>query len=314
MGADETLDRRIVRLQQELVDEIEVELGREALEELVYCRFVEPHEGRRPSYGAVILSGERASDLVPPLASPAAFIDANAPLDVLRRFADGRTSFVIRGPGRVPALVVDPAWTGSESELAMYASGADATVVQRLASGQLRLYCGDRVFFEDGGIWLAQPNARAAYESVSSLLDPEHSSTAHAILDMCVDTLSPAGHGATLIWFPDGADEASAYLDASVAISPPGLSAADSAHAPAIAHALGQLDRAAVIEADGRITSLNVTLTHDEAAAQLNFDGGTRHTSAGRYSATVGDAIVFVVSADGPVTVFQGGDVIASVP
>lgn len=90
------LERRIARLQQELIDEVGLELTRETLEELAYCRFVEPHEGRRPSYGAVILpagSPPEAPGRVPPLASPAAFIASEAPIDVLRIFADGRTSF-----------------------------------------------------------------------------------------------------------------------------------------------------------------------------------------------------------------------------
>lgn len=316
MDPDGMLERRIARLRLEIDDEVGLELNRETVEELAYCRFVERHEGRRPSYGAVILrhgSPHEAPGRLPPLASPAAFIDFQAPLEVLRTFADGRTSFVIRGPGTVPALAVDPAWTATELSLATYATDAGVTVVQRLASGRVRLFHNDRVFTEEGGIWLARPTALAYYESVSSLVDVGHHLTARAILDMCVHTLSPAGHGATLIWFPDGAQEAAPHLDSSVAIIPPGLSAANTIHAPAIAHALGQLDRAAVLDANGRVARLNVTLSHGESVAGLPFEGGTRHTSAGRYSASVDNAIVFVISADGPVTIFYRGEAITSI-
>lgn len=213
----------------------------------------------------------------------------------------------------MPALAVDPAWTGTEVSLSTYASGAGVIVVQRLSSGRLRLFHNDRVFTEEGGIWLTRPTALAYHEAVSLLVDVEHHPTARAILDMCVHALSPAGHGATLIWFPDGNDEVAPHVDFSVAITPPGLSAANSAHGPALAHALGQLDRAAVIGADGRVARLNVTLSHGEAATHLPFEGGTRHTSAGRYSASVDNAIVFVVSADGPVTVFFRGEGVTSI-
>jgi DNA integrity scanning protein DisA with diadenylate cyclase activity len=114
------------------------------------------------------------------------------------------------------------------------------------------------------------------------------------------------------VWFPDGVPVDSLYLDESVGITPRALSAADPAHAPAIAHALGQLDRAVILDTSGRLLQANVTLSNSEAAASRNFTGGTRHNSAGRYSVSDGRGFVFVVSADGPVTVLRSGNVIAS--
>jgi hypothetical protein len=186
-------------------------------------------------------------------------------------------------------------------------------VIQRQASGRVRVFVGDRVYSEEGGSWLARPTAVAYHEKVATLLDVSHQETAHAILDLCVHTLSPAGHGATLVWFPDGAQEPHVYLDMSVAITPPALSAADPLHAPAIAHALGQMDRAAVLDASGQLVYLNVTLTSAKVDAARVFEGGTRHNSAGRYSASDDRGFVFVVSADGPVTVLRRGKVVASI-
>jgi DNA integrity scanning protein DisA with diadenylate cyclase activity len=102
------------------------------------------------------------------------------------------------------------------------------------------------------------------------------------------------------------------HLDVSVGITPPALSAADPTHATSIAHALGQLDRAVVLDIDGRLLLANVTLESNDADSTRTFPGGTRHNSAGRYSASDQRAIVFVVSADGPVTVLRAGEVIAS--
>ena len=127
--------RRLDRLRQELLDEVDLSLTDEALEELAYCRFVEPHEGRRPTYGAVVWTTELKMEYAgtPPLPSASGFVDPNAKLDDLRPFADGRTSFVVRGPGVMQAIAIDPAWVGSELALSTYASEKDVTIVQRLA-------------------------------------------------------------------------------------------------------------------------------------------------------------------------------------
>ena len=44
----------MARLRQELVDELDISLAQEVLEELAYARYMEPHEGHRAAYGAVV--------------------------------------------------------------------------------------------------------------------------------------------------------------------------------------------------------------------------------------------------------------------
>jgi hypothetical protein len=303
--------RRISRLRQELFDELGLKLTEEALDELTYARYMEPHEGTRAAYGAVVWN--TALRGAPPLPSPAGFLDSHATLDVLRTFADGRTSFVIRGPGIAPALAVDPAWRGTESDLATYAARVGVTVIQRLATGRVRLYLADHVYSEEGGIWLARPTAAAYQKKLAHVVDVHHHDTAQAILDLCVHSLSPAGHGATLVWFPGGMADSEAFLDFSVMLTPPALSATDPTHGPAISHALGQMDRAAILDATGRLIHLNVSLQHADVNAAVALPGGTRHNSAARYSASQEQAVVFVISADGPVTVLHRGSVVAAI-
>lgn len=311
MDAPQALVRRISRLRQELLDELGLKLNEDVLDELAYARYMEPHEGTRAAYGAVVWAS--SPNGTPQLPSPAGFLDSHATLDVLRTFADGRTSFVVRGPGMAPALAVDPAWSGRESALAAYASRVDATIVQRLATGRIRVYAGDHVYSADGGAWLARPTAVAYQEKVAQVVDAPHHDTAQALLDLCVHTLSPAGHGATLVWFPSGWLDSEDFLDLSAVLPPPFLLAADASHGPAISHALGQMDRAVILDAPGRLVHLNVGLKHSDAHASLAVPGGTRHNSAFRYSASQPRAVVFVVSADGPVTVMYQGAVVASI-
>jgi hypothetical protein len=315
MGEDPGNDRRLARLAQELEDEIGLVLTDEALEELAYARFMQPHEGRKPAYGAAVWNqpSSDGSGARSPLPSAGVFVDSDASIGVLRTFADGRTSFLVRGPSMAPSIAVDPEWRGTEPVLAAFAAVNDVTLIQRLGSGRIRIFLGDHVYAEDGGIWLKRPTASAYHVKLASVIEEEHHGTARGILDLCVHTLSPAGHGATLVWFPGGLLEEDEHLDTALGVEPPRLFASDPTHGPAIAHALGQMDRAIVLAADSRLVQLNVTLQHAESVKELTFIGGTRHNSAGRYSASRPEAVVFVVSADGPVTVMIGGDLVASI-
>jgi DisA bacterial checkpoint controller nucleotide-binding len=305
---------RIIRLRQELQDEVGLALPDEALEELAYARYAEPHEGMRAAYGAMIWNRELAAELhgIPELPSPAGFIDSQAPLDVMRTFSDGRTSFLTRGPGVTPAVAIDPGWNGSESSLSRYSTRSDVTVVQRLPSGRIRIYADGFVYSEDSGVWWTRPNAQAYTAQIRNVIDDDDLEAAGHILDLCIHTLSPAGHGATLVWFRDSTQDIHAHLDLSVALQPPALSATDPSHWPAISHALGQMDRAALVDKRGCLTDLNVTLTCADKHKTLSVPGGTRHNSAARYSASQEHAVVFIVSADGPVTVLHRGKVLAT--
>lgn len=315
MPADDLLERRVARLGVELLDELGIELSHDALLELAYCRHVEPHEGRRPSYGAVVLDAAYVEGYSgrPPLPSPAGYLDSSASIDVLRTFADGRTSFLVRVAGAEPLLAVDPAFVGNERGLAAYVDAHSAIVVQRLASGRIRVFQGNYVYSEEGGVWLARPTARHYEAAVAAHIPEESLDLARHILDICMHDLSPAGHGATLVWYPTTGPHGSTHLDHTAAIPAPKLSFANPQQAPAIAHALGQRDCATIVDVDGSLTHLNVTLQWDAEFSDLQADGHTRHHSAIRFSASCPDALIFVVSADGPVTVFHCGEPVASV-
>lgn len=304
------LEQRIERLKIELAEECAVDLGRESFEELAYARYVDFHEGRRPSYGAVIAGPEsttRQGTALPPPPSPAAFVDARVSISTARQFADGRTAFVARGHDGSHALVIDRGWLGNELALAAYAADTRCTVVQRVAGGRLRVFNRDRIFSYDDGIWLIRPTARSLFEAVGAIVFVDEHDVARSLLELSVHLLSPAGTGATLVWFPGGAEGSLGRLDTNAAYAPPALSIVEPSHAAAIAQGLGQLDRAVVVDRHGEVLLVNVTLPDDPAAGDLTFEGGTRHNSAGRYSAVDTSAIVFVVSADGPVTLFYQG-------
>jgi DNA integrity scanning protein DisA with diadenylate cyclase activity len=75
-------------------------------------------------------------------------------------------------------------------------------------------------------------------------------------------------------------------------------------------HALAQTDGAALFDDEGVLVQIGVRLV-PTIEAEVGVDGfkGMRHTASRRYSYDDPSATVIVVSEDGPVTVFRGGEV-----
>ena len=83
------------------------------------------------------------------------------------------------------------------------------------------------------------------------------------------------------------------------------------AHLAPLRHALTQVDGAAVFDGAGVLRQLGVRLIPSSAAeAEVDPLGGTRHTSARRYSHDDPRATVVAVSEDGPVSVLRAGELL----
>ncbi|MCA1843824.1 MAG: hypothetical protein LC792_11700, partial [Actinobacteria bacterium] len=99
--------RRLRRLREELDDEhvpltVDGPYGNRLLAELAYARRPLHHENHIPGYGALIFPGVPDWDACPqaPLLVPA----PDVPAAVLRRYADGRSSFVVVTPDGLSGL------------------------------------------------------------------------------------------------------------------------------------------------------------------------------------------------------------------
>jgi DNA integrity scanning protein DisA with diadenylate cyclase activity len=93
--------------------------------------------------------------------------------------------------------------------------------------------------------------------------------------------------------------------------TPPPLQIRRLAHLAPLRHALAQVDGAAIFNADGVLRQLGVRLVPSKAAEKtVEAFGGTRHTSARRYSHDDPLATVIAVSEDGPVSLLRKGAVL----
>ena len=311
--SDDVLSGSARRLAEELLDD-GIELDEEGgvrdllLDELDYARRIPMFEGRRPLYGSfsmpagmTITDAEGIADLVA--------LDG-MPRDMARTFADGRSAFVVNRHEASPILACFDRPVQYEAELVHLQEATGARIVQRTAVfGQVRLFAERRVIAWDGQRWSDRPTAAALVDALGEHAPDLDPAVAHGLLDLAVHWLSPARVGATIVVHEQGFQWAS--MDVATKFRAPPLSITNRRHFPALFTSLQQHDLATLVTADGSVAYLGVGLRSSvEAEASVDSDRGMRHRSAQRFSYDHPSTTIAVVSDNGPVTIFRGGQAI----
>ncbi len=318
---DRITRRRQRRLREELVDAginlpAAEGLRRSLIEELDYARFPPLHEGVLHTYGAVLVDAS-VGGLEFDGALSTAVVTEEA---VLRRLADGRHSFVLRHGETATLLLLDTPHD-REAELVRLrttTNHASTAVVQRRSNGNVRVIGPEGLYIWDGARWWTKPYAKPFAQAVLNAVPDAPSDTLDSLLDFCVHTMSPADAGACLVWALD-TDELAGVdgLNPSRPPTPiPHLSFEQFAKRAAIRQLLAQVDGAAILNRDGHLIAIEAhlrssALSHENVKPDPTH--GTRHAAARRYSFDHRGRIVFVISRDGPVTVYVGGEEIAAI-
>jgi hypothetical protein len=233
------------------------------------------------------------------------------PLPAARRFADGLSSWLLRRTAGPSEWLIFDRPAGSERDLVVMAQVLQATVVQRHPSGSVRVVGGFGVLRWEGISWHLEPPVSSWVDAV---IDGEASgdrSVIEAMLEFAVHDLGSMGIGSLLIYRPEPTPGPPVEERLP---TPPPLQVRRAVHLAPLRHALAQVDGAAIFDAQGVLRRLGVRLVPSKAAeATVEALGGTRHTSARRYSYDDPQATVIVVSEDGPVSVLRNG-VVQPVP
>ena len=317
------LDRRKTRLRQELEDAgVALPATDESglLREIDRARFPRRHERRFPPYGAIVAHRDAAgtSDALDDLGAVRMAAPRDAARDV-RRMADGVQSFSFVRDGEIE-LILLPTPVGREIELVRLrrSLGPDTALVCRSDDAIVRVFDRQQIVIFDGTRWWTKPDAHEYTISVRRSVRRAPPELTQHILDFCVHSAGPGVAGTMLVWCLD--DQALLQLRRrSVPTHQPlpiplplTLPVAHSA----ICHLLFQVDGAAVVDPTGLVVEVGLHLRASAEAHQtvdVPPDRGTRHAAAKRCSHDVRDAAFFVVSEDGPVTVYAGGRVVASI-
>ncbi|QYG92232.1 hypothetical protein HC251_07140 [Iamia sp. SCSIO 61187] len=306
-----TTSRAEQRLADELEDDGVVVRGGPAMaavvvQELDYVRRTPQFEGRHPLYGAMIVSSWTTFD--PQGGVAVELVDAPHDLMEVRPFADGRASYLVRtvsGEGVAIACFEHP--LQYEADLVAMQADIGGVIVQRTpVLGVTRFFQDGQVVSWDGRRWNARSTAASLLPTLLDAAPDLAPAVAHGMLDLAVHWLSPAHVGATLV-VHDGDD---ASFDTSGASRPPALTLTNRRHFPPLLSCLVQRDLATIVDGRGTVTALGVGLLSGAEAAAISNPRGMRHRSAQRWSFDHPDAVVTVVSEDGPITAYRAGEAV----
>ncbi len=280
-----------------------------ALVELAYALRPPSHEGDDPSYGAILLDGplDPAVLALGPLDHELVPIDDVDPA-VARRFADGSRTFVVRHREGIATLLCFGRAMAREYDLVILQRLLGGLVVQRHPTGQVRTYGPAGVVRWNGIAWYHEPPIEDMLAALGDAVAGIPEADLRLLLLFATHELSPRRIGAILIWRPGSEEphtrwERRHHRAPRVGLAHPGGTAA-------IANAVAQTDGAAVFAPGCHLAALGVRLVPSPASHHIDLIGGTRHTSALRYSFDDPDALVIVVSDDGPVTVMRRGEAV----
>ncbi|MEM9033900.1 MAG: diadenylate cyclase [Actinomycetota bacterium] len=279
-----------------------------ALDELDHARRPPVFERRTPVYGSIVFGPTTAPSTCGRIAE---LVDLGMlDLDAARRFADGRSSFLVRSLDQQLMLACFERSVQYEADLVEIQQATGALIVQRTVMGTVRLLSDEGVVQWTGREWTTRLGARAHLSVLAPLLPRLPEAVLAGLLDLAVHWLSPARIGTTFVVAP-GAGPAGG-LDLGRAMRAPALSVSHRRHYAALFASLMQTDLAVTLDLDGTVHHTGVGLLATPRAEELvPASGGMRHTSARRYSFDHPEALVVVVSEDGPVTLFASGAPVA---
>lgn len=304
-------DRRRARLRDELVDAgLPIPDGQAAdrlVDELAHAMWAGIHEHRRFGYGCIL--DPRDPDFAgDPVAEPTAFVHGGEPLTELRRYADGQHLFLVRsedGPPQVVAFDVP-----DEIALVRLHRRTGGTIVRRVSDG-VQVVTDDGTVGNYSGRWSLSPSVTTAVDAIGDVVRLGDRDVLCQILDLCLHVLSPRYVGATIVWqLRTPRDD---RLTRPPRPGPLDLTVVNDRHLDAVAKRVALLDGACVLERDGTVAGFGAFLGRSPATEdRIAYEAGLRHSSARWYSNDVPEALVFVVSEDGPVTVYRDGSELLS--
>jgi hypothetical protein len=305
------ISRRLDRLRHELRDE-GVALPDDAivasllLRALDYARHPQFHEGVAPRFGAIIATTRVAVAEELGLAS---VIDCGEQeLDVVRRLADGRSSFVVLTVSGGVDLACFDRTVEYEAAAVQLADDLGVIILQRLGNGWVRICSPDGVATWDGVQWWNMLHSVEVALAVHRWVPDTDLAIIEHIVEFCIHWLGAGRVGALLTWCLEGDPHDIAHAGFGAAVEIPPLDVRRREHFSPLLNALAQYDRAALVERNGVVRTVGVALRpNPESVRAVEPYRGTRHTSAQRFSFAEPTTISFVVSSGGPLSVFHRG-------
>ncbi|MFZ0668034.1 MAG: diadenylate cyclase [Acidimicrobiales bacterium] len=287
------------------------EAGTITLEEIDEALHPIPHERMVPTTGTVVTPATDPTTWDQFTRLRIATVSAvDHSIRAARRFADGQSTWLLRRDPETTQWLFFDRPAGSERDLVILARSLGATIVQRDSGGVIRVVGAFGVIRWERYTWHHEPPVRSMVERVADESPAHQQATIESLLTFAVHDLGAAGIGALLVYRTT--DTPGPVVEERLA-PPPELCIDEPLHLAPLRHALAQTDGAAIFDVSGTLRRLGVRLVPSrKAEAAIDPLGGTRHTSARRYSFDDPVSLVIAVSDSGPVSVLRGGEVLAT--
>jgi DNA integrity scanning protein DisA with diadenylate cyclase activity len=273
------------------------------LAELSYALSPVIHEGKLQSYGFIVVDPDKAPDIKS--TCDKLFID----LPEARRVSDGCHSFSLFKKGQFRGVFIPKYAAYTELQLVQLQQALQAVICTTDTSGVTKLFCNAGIFIHQYRSWQKKPSVNSALQSICRCAPQVDTETLKNLLEFCFHDLSSQKIGATLVWcLAEPTLEETENMKPNFTLSHIDTRVGSDRSVAILRHLLTYTDGAAILDAQARAIGVGAQLKYSETSKQLiEARAGTRHTSAQRFSYDFSKGIVFVVSSDGPVTIFSDG-------
>ena len=288
------------RYLRNLEDEVGSELAR-CLDPFVHEQDIRP-------YGAIVARE------MPHLERLGRIVDTTGlSRDVIRSLADGRHSLVLVVKGLAPQLLLLHEPMDTDQDYASHAVWVDGVIICN--DSQRHRPHRHRQLGDDGrraAVDREGPCVRGGGRHRPGRAGRRTARSCGACWSCRTTASAPNKFGATLLYVLTEEALTLRRRDEGVDVTTLDLSVLNPADEPLLLHQARYRDGALLVGRDGRLLAVNVIMRPTRASEQaVAVTKGTRHTSAARHTYDCPDMLAFVVSTDGPVTVFCDGQRIA---
>ena len=275
--------------------------------ELARCLDPFVHEQNIRPYGAIVARE------MPHLERLGRIVDTTGlSREVIRSLADARHSLVLIVKGEPPQLLLLYERMDTDQDYASHAVWVDGVIICNDGNGTVRIVTDSSVTMVEGRRWIAKDLVYEAADDIVQVVPAADSEVVRRLLELSHHRISPNKFGATLLYLLTDQPLTLRRRDEGIDVTTLNLSVLEPADEPLLLHQARYRDGALLIGRDGRLLAVNVILRPTRASEQaVAVTKGTRHTSAARHTYDCPDMLAFVVSTDGPVTVFCDGQRIA---
>ncbi len=275
--------------------------------ELARCLDPFVHEQDIRPYGAIVARE------MPHLERLGRIVDTSGlKADVIASLADGRHSLVLVVKGLPPQLLLLHERMDTDQDYASHAVWVDGLIICNDAAGTVRIVTNSSVTMVEGRRWFMKDMVYEAAEDIIQVVPAANPAVVRRLLELSHHRISPNKFGATLLYVLTEQPLTLRRRDEGIDVTALDLSALNAAEEPLLLQQARYRDGALLIGRDGQLLAVNVIMRPTRESEQaVPVTKGTRHTSAARHTYDCPDMLAFVVSTDGPVTVFCDGQRIA---